>query len=131
MGWKKGECGNPAGRPKIGSRLLFDLRMAAKEYAPEALEVIARAMKSKDERVRLLAAQIMLDRGFGKPPITADVTETHKFAYAIVPETMDEETWLARRGQPLINGKATPLPPDAPTTLDRSTPDEDDPTKLN
>jgi hypothetical protein len=42
---------------------------------------------------------------------------------------MNQETWLARRGQSVIEGKATPLPPDAPTTLDRTPPDDD--SKLN
>jgi hypothetical protein len=73
----------------------------------------------------------MLERGYGRPEVHAAVTTEHKFAYAIVPETMDEAEWLARRGQPLLAGKATAVCPDAPTTLDRSTPDEDDPTKLN
>jgi hypothetical protein len=79
--------------------------MAARAYAPQAIEVIARCLQSKDERIALMAASIMLDRGFGKPEITADVGVTHKFAYAIVPEPMEKAEWLARRGQP-----ANPLP---------------------
>jgi hypothetical protein len=82
--------------------------------------------------VRLIAADLMLSRGYGKPEVQADLTATHKFC--IAPETLPLEEWLATKGQgygrpPLLEGKATPPPPDAPTTLTRDPPDDAD--KLN
>jgi hypothetical protein len=51
-------------------------------------------MRHKDARVRLLAASIMLERGYGKPEQRTD-------------GAMEEAEWLARRGQP----KPALLPP--------------------
>jgi hypothetical protein len=53
----------------------------------------------------------------------------HKFVVA--PEVMDQETWLARRGQPLQLPRPQDVCPDAPVTLDSKPSDEPDPTKLN
>jgi hypothetical protein len=124
--FKKGQSGNPLGRAHATSRLSqmvrFDLREAARRHCPEALEVIAAALKHKDARVRL----IMLSRGYGKPEVMADLTATHKFCVA--PETMDREEWLATRGQGY--GRMLQRPPDAPVTLDAK-PLPDDDSKLN
>jgi hypothetical protein len=86
-------------------------------------------MRSKDRRASIAAAIALLERAHGKPQLTVDANVQHRFA--VVPEVMAEELWLARRGQPVINGKATAVCPDAPTTLDRTSSDEDDPSKLN
>ena len=75
------------------------MKQAARAYCEEAIEVIAGCMRSKDERVALIAANIMLERGYGKPEQKADVTAMHRFA--IVPQTMERDAWLANRGQPL------------------------------
>ena len=49
--FKKGESGNPGGRPKV----IADLRALARAYAPDAIEELARlAIKAK---ARLLAWQ--------------------------------------------------------------------------
>jgi hypothetical protein len=112
--------------------IVFDLREAARKHCPKAIEVVAKCLDHKDAKVRLLAANIMLERGYGKPEVKADLTATHKFC--IAPETLPVEEWLATKGQgygrpPLLVGKATPLPPDAPVTLTRDPPDDD--SKLN
>jgi hypothetical protein len=39
--------------------MTFDLRAAARAHCPEALRVIAAAMRSEDEEVRALASQAM------------------------------------------------------------------------
>jgi hypothetical protein len=104
MPWKKGECGNPQGagpgRPKGGLLpvVRFNLKMAARAHCEEAIEVIAECMRHKDARIRLMAASIMLERGYGKPEQNSDSTVLHKFA--VVPEVMEEAEWLERRGQP-------------------------------
>jgi hypothetical protein len=110
MTFVKGDRGNPLGRPK-GGRLAqmvrFDLKQAARAHCEEALEVIARCMRSDDERVRLMAANIMLERGYGKPEQKTDAEVVHRFA--LVPEVMEKDEWLKHRGQP--QPKALP-PPD-------------------
>jgi hypothetical protein len=115
--------------PRTAHKAAFDLREAARNWCPKALDVVAKALSSKDERTRLVAATIILERGFGKPLVQVEAQTVHHFAQ--VPAVMSKEDWLARRGQPLgqplIEGKA--MLPDAPTTLDRKPPDDD--TKLN
>jgi hypothetical protein len=94
------------GRPNMSRRLqpmtahmiVFDLREAARKHCPKALEVIAGCLDHKDAKVRLLAANIMLERGYGKPEQKGDSTAVHKFA--VVPEVMEQAEWLERRGQP-------------------------------
>ncbi len=64
--WRKGESGNPRG----GSKVLEEVRSLARQFGPEALECIVKLMRSsKSPRVRLAAAQEILNRGFGRPPL--------------------------------------------------------------
>lgn len=62
--FKKGQSGNPGGRPK-GE---LALREAARKHCPEAIRRIAEIMRSStDERVVIHAAEVLLERGYGKP----------------------------------------------------------------
>ena len=108
----------------------FDLREAARAHCPRAIEVLVEGMNHKDMRVRILAASLILERGYGKPELKADVTTTH--AFAVVPEVLDRETWLRTRGQGLLSdGTVPPRLPDVRTTLDLEPSAEADPSKLN
>jgi HEAT repeat protein len=62
--FKPGQSGNPGGRPKGEARV----REAAQKHGLEALAVLVDAMKDPDARVRIRAAEIVLERGFGKAP---------------------------------------------------------------
>jgi hypothetical protein len=68
--FKKGESGNPGGRPKV----IAELRELAREHAPDAIKELARlASKAKSETARVAAIRELLDRGYGK---TAQVLDT-------------------------------------------------------
>src|SRR5258708_4202300 len=62
--WKKGQSGNPGGRP----RLEGEIRRLAQSHGKRAIRRLAQLLKSENERVAVTAAQILLDRGFGKAP---------------------------------------------------------------
>ena len=68
--FKKGESGNPGGRPKV----IAELRALARAHAPDAIKELARlAIKAKSEAARVAAIRELLDRAYGKAgqaPIT-------------------------------------------------------------
>jgi hypothetical protein len=65
--------GNP-GRPRgAKNRRTIELAIAARQYSAEALGVLVSAMRhSPDWDIRVRAADLLLDRGFGKAPM--DIT---------------------------------------------------------
>jgi len=73
--FKKGQSGNPKGRPRLP-----DLREAmAKVLADEkdgvtALEATLAALRAKAVRGDVRAAEVLLDRAFGKASQTMDIT---------------------------------------------------------
>ena len=69
--FQKGESGNPGGRPTLPA----DIREAFKAKAPQALEVLTRCLQSDDDRIAMMAAQAILDRGYGRPTQSIDVRE--------------------------------------------------------
>ncbi len=69
MPFAKGRSGNPGGRPK-GSA---EVRALARAMTGRAFEEIERmAFTGSDDRVKLEAIKIILDRGYGKAPQPMD-----------------------------------------------------------
>ena len=67
MATKMGGARKGAGRPKQ-TQEQQDIKHLARKYAAEAIDTVYRVMKnSKMEGNRVAAAQIIMDRGFGKP----------------------------------------------------------------
>lgn len=64
MPFVKGKSGNPGGRVKMDPAIkaMFEAK------GPDAFEVIARHLNDGDPKVALQAAQIILDRAYGKVP---------------------------------------------------------------
>ena len=62
--FKKGQSGNPGGRPKVPE----EIKEAFKAAAPEALELLLKFMRDKKEKseIRVKCAETVLDRGYGK-----------------------------------------------------------------
>lgn len=74
---QKGYSGNPGGRPAMDP----ELKKAVQGYAKEAIEYLAsvRADENAKPDHRIKAAEVLIDRGFGKAVQAIDATLTeHK-----------------------------------------------------
>ena len=62
--FKKGQSGNPGGRPKVPE----EIKEAFKAAAPEALDLLLKLMRDEKEKseIRVRCAETVLDRGYGK-----------------------------------------------------------------
>jgi hypothetical protein len=100
MPFIKGVSGNPLGRRKVSPVTAWNIKQAARDNCEEALNVIAHCLRSADEKIRLMAASLMLDRGYGKPEQRVDAEVTHRFAE--VPQVMPKDQWIANRGVPQL-----------------------------
>lgn len=69
-GFKPGQSGNPAGRPR---KHIADLSREARRYAHLALGTLVKICRDGMERNRLTAARELLDRGYGKPVQAIDM----------------------------------------------------------
>lgn len=72
--FRKGQSGNPGGRPKRTAEEM-DLVRACKDRTPAALDVIESIMMTgENERNRLAAAQAIIERAWGRPVQPTEVT---------------------------------------------------------
>jgi hypothetical protein len=67
----KGQSGNPSGRPAMPAEIMN----MARASAPDAIKMAIQFVNDEDAdpRVRLKAAEILLDRGYGKPTQAVDL----------------------------------------------------------
>jgi hypothetical protein len=64
--FKKGQSGNPGGRPKV----VAEVKELARAHTGEAIETLVSIMTNHKAApaARVSAANALLDRGYGKPP---------------------------------------------------------------
>ena len=65
MAFRKGQSGNPGGRPKETGHV----RELARQHTGESIATLAAIMgdKSENARARVAAAEALLDRAWGRP----------------------------------------------------------------
>ena len=68
--YKKGQSGNPGGRPKENT----ELKELARTYTTEAVERLAFWMRSEEPRASVAAAEKLLERGYGKAAQHHEIT---------------------------------------------------------
>jgi hypothetical protein len=71
--FQKGQSGNPNGRPKLPD-WEFDLRAECRKAAPLAVQTLLDIMQFEQQpSVRVRAAELILDRGYGKATQTVEM----------------------------------------------------------
>ncbi len=98
--WAKGgPSPNPGGRPAVPK----ELREQFARLAPQAIEVLRQSLDSPDEKIRLAAAQALLDRALGRPhqSQSVEVTEANQKVEGVqagLAEMVDDELARAATG---------------------------------
>lgn len=93
--FKPGQSGNPRGRPKKNPEAKEILKAAV----PDAARALVELLQSKNEKIKLQAAQAILDRTQGKPETMnkvefSDVSK-NKFLIQWIPTQLNRETQSA------------------------------------
>jgi hypothetical protein len=91
--FKKGESGNPGGRPKV----VAEVKELARTHTTEAIQTLVSIMKDHTcaPAARVSAANALLDRGYGKAP--QHVTGENVSYFALLPQICEsEEEWAAK-----------------------------------
>ena len=90
--FKKGQSGNPGGRPKI----VAEVKELARAHTAEAIQTLVSIMNDRKSApaARVSAANALLDRGYGKPP--QHVTSQEASYFALLPQQCETaEEWMA------------------------------------
>jgi hypothetical protein len=102
--FQKGQSGNPGGRPKMPEELKAEMR----RLSDKATKVLEAAMDGGDVRAAILAANTVLDRGYGKAtqPILAEGVDASLAHLVALRQIMN------RRHRPADTPIAAPLADD-------------------
>lgn len=74
--WKKGQSGNPKGQPRKLPELkvLLAAVLGDEKNGKTAAEAILDALRKKAEKGDVRAAELLLDRAYGKAAVNVDMT---------------------------------------------------------
>jgi hypothetical protein len=86
--FKPGQSGNPKGRPK---KLPPELMEAAKAHTAEAIETLAKWMRSEEPSASVRAAEALLSRAWGLPKQTVELEDNT--TYVITDQALTDEEW--------------------------------------
>lgn len=80
--FQPGKSGNPGGRPKENA----EVKALAREYGPEAISKLVELLRGSDARVAKAAADSLLDRGYGKPGQSVELSgdPENPVGYAVI-----------------------------------------------
>jgi hypothetical protein len=65
--WKPGQSGNPGGRHKVTEAMRL-----CRELTPDAVATLAANLKDKNGQVSNMAAKILLEQAWGRPPVMGE-----------------------------------------------------------
>ena len=89
--FKKGQSGNPKGRPKLPDlKEAMANALAEEKDGKTALEAILAAMRAKAARGDVRAAEFLLDRGYGKA--TQDINMKNEGTTELVIRVIEDGT---------------------------------------
>lgn len=83
--FKKGQSGNPGGRPKV----LAEVRSLARQYTTQAVNALVAALQFENQCVA--AAKVLLAYGYGNPPQALEVTGKDGTPLVSSPRPVDQE----------------------------------------
>jgi len=88
MVFAPGKSGNPSGRPKEHS----EIKRLALEASPQAFSVIVSLLHDQDKKVAMSAAKEILDRAFGKPGQSVELSGNKERPLQALLEIVKNET---------------------------------------
>ncbi len=109
--WRKGQSGNPGGRPKVAA----DVKAEARRYTKEALARLVHWMRSDDPQASIRASMALLDRGCGKPAqAVLGTLPDRPIVFTIDPFKNHREVMAARKRESEDQVANSPADPERP-----------------
>jgi Family of unknown function (DUF5681) len=117
--FKKGQSGNPGGRPKV----VAEVKELARAHTHKAIETLVSIMGNPKAApaARVSAANALLDRGYGKPPqhVTGEVAASYVARLPMPCKNVTE--WTKTLDSPTL---AQPIEPIAKPLINNDDKDE-------